>query len=189
MYVSKATNVLYLASSLPGAQPGSVVIYGLSTASLAPVRTITVSGMQYITSITEDLTTGSLWVAGFSYNSNLPSAYSLPFYDPNLAKVPLRVNNVSAVCVLANDLAMPLSIVWTGALPPPQLCGGADLNGSNRVNLTDLAILAKHWLNINCAAPGNCEGADLEPLAFGDGDVDIWDLDVLADHWLNTGCQ
>jgi len=145
--------------------------------------------MQYVTSITEDLTTGSLWVAGFSFNSKPPSAYTLPFYDPNLAKVPLRVNNVSALCILgAGDLAMPLSIVWTGALPPLELCGGADLNVSNRVSLADLAILAKHWLDINCVAPGNCEGADLEPHAFGDGDVDIWDLDILAENWLNTAC-
>jgi hypothetical protein len=54
--------------------------------------------------------------------------------------------------------------------------------------LADLAILAKHWLDINCVAPGNCEGADLEPQTFGDGDVDIWDLDILAEHWLDTGC-
>ena len=194
MCVSSATNTLYLTSSIYcGADHSSSVIYGLSTGNLNLVRTITISGMQHITSITEDPVTKSLWVVGFNFNStpNPPiSPLAAPFYDPYMAKVPLGVNSVSAVCVLgASDLAMPLSICWTGALPPPVKCGGADLNKNGTVNMQDLAVLAKYWLRTDCFAFSNCEGADLEPQGNPDGDVDLKDLDVFADHWLETNCQ
>jgi hypothetical protein len=147
--------------------------------------------------MTEDPITKSLWVTGFNFNSRLPavawkaSADILPFYDPYLAKISSDANNVLAImCVVdANDLAMPLSICWTGALPPPEKCGGADLTGDGVVNLKDLAKLAVYWLFTNCANPNNCNGADLEPEQIPDGDVDLRDLDVMAEHWLNTSCQ
>jgi uncharacterized delta-60 repeat protein len=201
MFVSRTTNILYLGSSLyDSADPNSKTIYGFSTQDFNHVRTITVSGMQHLTGITEDPITGALWVTGFSMNCVpplYPSPMSMPFYDPYLAmapRLPLDVN-VTAVRIWDpndpnNDLAMPLSICWTGALPPPELCGGADLNKNGTVNLPDLAILARHWRNTDCSAPNNpCEGADLEPQAFPDGDVDLKDLDVLAEYWLNTNCQ
>jgi uncharacterized delta-60 repeat protein len=191
MCVSSATNMLYIASSLCGeTDPNSTVIHGFSTATLSPARTITVSGMQHVTSIAEDPVTKSLWVTGFNFNSNHAPDI---FYDPYLAKVSLGNNDVNALIISdANDLAMPLSICWTGALqaPPPELCGGADLNGNGTVNMRDLAILARHWLNSNCGAPNNpCEGADLQPETSPDGDVDLLDLDILATYWLNTNCQ
>jgi hypothetical protein len=114
-------------------------------------------------------------------------------YDPYIAKVPFvpfGINDVNALYISgADDLAMPLSICWTGALPPPVKCGGADLNKNGTVNMLDLAILAKYWLNTNCFAFNNCEGADLQPQGNPDGDVDLFDLDTLADNWLNTNCQ
>ena len=143
--------------------------------------------------------TNSLWVTGFNFNLSLPSnfwevnPYALPFYDPYLAKVPYKVpygvSDVNAVCILgAGDLAMPLSICWTGALPPK--CGGADLNKNGAVNLEDLAVLASHWLETDCSASNNyCEGADLEPLGSRDGTVNLKDLDVFVDHWLETNCR
>jgi hypothetical protein len=189
MCVSSATNMLYIASALHcQTDPNLTVIRGFSTATLAPARTITVFGMHHVTGITED-PNKALWVTGFNLNSNpAPS----PFYDPYLAKVPLDINDVNALYISGDyDLAMPLSICWTGALQaPPELCGGADLNGNGTVNMKDLAILARHWLNSNCGAPNNpCEGADLEPEAIPDGDVDIQDLDILAHNWLNINCQ
>jgi len=202
MCVSSSTNTLYLASSLSNnTNYNASVIHGLSTTTLSPVRTITISGMQHVTSMTEDPVTKTLWVTGFNFNSRLPaiawkaSADILPFYDPYIAKIPLDPNNVSNVsairCVVdANDLAMPLSICWTGALPQPEKCGGADLSGDGVVNLKDLAKLAAYWLSTNCGAPDNpCNGADLEPQQIPDGDVDLSDLDVMADNWLNTNCQ
>jgi hypothetical protein len=191
MCLSRTTNVLYLASSFHNQTDPNSMIYGFSKQSLSPVRFITVSGMQHITSITEDPITGALWVAGFNFNSTpeYPDPEAPPFYDPFLAKVPLGVNNVSAVSILgADDLAMPLSICWTGALPEEEPCGGADLDGNGNVTLSDFARLALYWLNTNCAPLNNCEGADLEPEIIPDGDVDLEDLDVFAEHWLDTGC-
>jgi hypothetical protein len=128
----------------------------------------------------------SLWVAGFNLN---PDPQSSTFYDPYLAEAPLGYNEVNAVCVDANDLAMPLSICWTGALPAQELCGGADLTGNGSVNILDFAKLASYWRSTNCFAFNNCNGADLEPMETPDGDVDLKDLDVMAEYWLDTGCQ
>jgi hypothetical protein len=87
------------------------------------------------------------------------------------------------------DLAMPLSIVWTGALPEPEPCGGADINKDGKVSLKDLAILAEYWLNTNCDAFNNyCHGADLEPELYPDDVVDLKDFVILVEHWLDTGC-
>jgi hypothetical protein len=185
---SNGTNRIYVASSLRNdADPNATVIQGFSAGTLKPVRTIRVTFMQHVTGITEDPVTKSLWVTGFNFNSN-PKPQ--PFYDPYLAKVPLGINEVNAICILdSNDLAMPLSITWTGALPPPKKCGGADLNGDGVVNFKDLAQLAAYWRFTNCADLVNCNGADLEPEQIPDGDVDLRDLDVMADNWLNTNCQ
>ena len=196
MCVSSGTNMLYLASSLYSeADPNSAVVHGFSTDTLAPVRTITVSGIQHVTSIAEDPITNALWVTGFSFNVPTPDpldmqqyVFALPFYDPYLAKVPKGVNNVSAVCLDANDLAMPLSIVWTGARPVQEKCGGADLDGDGTVSLSDLAKLVGYWLDMNCGNSNDCERADLEPEANPDGDVDFKDFNILAEHWLDTGC-
>jgi hypothetical protein len=180
--VSNITNILYLASSLRHeTDPNLTVIHGLSTATMTPVRTITIHGMQHITGITEDPVTKSLWATGFNLNSN-PSP--MPFYDPYIAKVPQGANDVCAVSIFnADDLSMPLSICWTGA----SIFGGADLDGNGTVNIFDFAIMARHWMNMGCSAPENpCEGADIEPQAIPDGDVDILDLDILANYWLNS---
>jgi hypothetical protein len=201
MCVSSATKVLYLTSSLYNEMdPNSKIIYGFSTVDFNLVRTITVHEMQHVTGITEDPSTRALWVTGFNMNCELPrfpsspSPIAGPFYDPYLAKVPVGVNDVNAVCILdANDpnydLAMPLSIVWTGSRAAQEKCGGADLNKDGNVTLADLAKLAHYWLYTNCAALNNCEGADLQPEQIPDGDVDIGDLDILTENWLYTNCQ
>jgi hypothetical protein len=164
------------------------------------VRTIKVHRIQHITGITEDPSTRALWITGYSMNCTLPrfpdspSPAAGPFYDPYIAKVPAGVNDVNAICILdANyptyDLAMPMSIVWTGSRAAAlKKCGGADLSGNGTVNMFDFAILARHWLNTGCA-PGNCENSDIEPQLNPDGDVDIMDLDIMANYWLNINCQ
>jgi hypothetical protein len=129
MYLSTAQDMLYLASSINLAEANSSKIYGFSTSSetLTRARTIDVNGMGHVTSITEDPTTGTLWITGFSMK--LPkgkvSAFLFPeiypgscqFYEPNLAEVSIDSNDVNAMCTLSadtdNDLYLPLSIVWT----------------------------------------------------------------------------
>jgi glucuronoarabinoxylan endo-1,4-beta-xylanase len=59
----------------------------------------------------------------------------------------------------------------------------ADISGSGDcyVDFADFVVLAGHWLDNNCAASGNCGGADFEP---ADGIVDIYDMGDFADQWL-----
>jgi hypothetical protein len=59
----------------------------------------------------------------------------------------------------------------------------ADLGGAGDcyVNFADFVVLAGHWLDNNCAASGNCDGADFEP---ADGVVDIYDMGDFAAQWL-----
>ena len=77
-------------------------------------------------------------------------------------------------------LALPLSVVWAGAMIK---CGGADFDGTGDVNLADMAILASQWLSVP-AVPS----ADIAPAA-GDNMVDFQDLFILIENWLQTGCN
>ena len=194
MYLSTAQDMLYLASSLNPADANSSTIYGFSTSktTLSLARTIDVKGMGHVAGITENPTTGTLWVAGFSMAPpEFPDPYALPFYEPNLAEVPIDSNNVNAICTLSadpdNDLALPLSIVWTGAISIQKNYGGADLDSNSCVNLKDFGIFAQHWFETGCVVPGWCGGADLNPYIRDRGQVDFIDLAIFAQNWL-SGC-
>jgi len=184
MYMSNATDMLYLASAQYNPEDSnSSIVYGISTkGNLTLTRSITITNMHHATSITEDPATGSLWVVGFNMDiPEYPDPTKPPFYYPRLAKVPLGSNNVQAQSPSGSyDLAMPLSVVWTKTVN----CGGADLNKSNRVNFDDFAILRSRWRNSNCTPPTWCDGADLN----NSKTVELMDVAVLARHWLETGC-
>jgi hypothetical protein len=197
MYLSTAQDKIYLASSLNAAGANSSSIYGFSTeGTLTLVREITVSGMGHVTGITEDPTTGTLWVAGFSMEPleypEYPDPYALPFYEPNLAEVPIDSNNVNAICTSSadpnNDLALPLSIVWTGAISLEEKCGGADLDSSGDVDLKDFSTFAQHWHETGCVVPDWCGGADLNPYISNRGQVDVIDLAIFVQNWLKSDC-
>jgi len=184
---------LYLASSWNDPNANSISLHVLSTDDLTLVQTIDVNGMGHISDITEDPLNGSLWVVGFEMQ-DIPLYIYLsdaPFYEPYLAEIPYGSSGpVQAISLSdANDLALPMSIVWTGTVVPEEKCGGADLDQSGDVSFTDFAILASWYrLDSDCADSNDCEGADLEPEASPDGDVDIKDVAVFALHWLETGC-
>lgn len=186
MYMSDSTNMLYMASSLLNpTDPNLSVIRGFSTtAALTFTRTITINSMHQITGITEDPETGTLWIVGFSMFDlpDSPNPNDEPFYYPYLAAVPAGINNVDAVPLSgpSNDLALPLSIVWTGELAAN--CGGANISGDDKVNLQDFAILASQWHS----APG-VPSADIA--SPSDSIVNILDLAVIAEYWLQTGCD
>jgi hypothetical protein len=55
-----------------------------------------------------------------------------------------------------------------------------DFNNDTIVNFHDYAILASHWLQTNCQAPGWCEGTDLDI----SGNIDINDLMLFCEFWL-----
>ena len=120
MYVSKTTNMLYLASAQYNpADTNSTVIYGLSMdGALALQRSITINGMQHVTGITEDPVTGSLWVIGFNMEavSLYPNPFQPPFYHPYLAEIGQDNKKISLKSLLdpiSHDLALPMSIIWT----------------------------------------------------------------------------
>jgi len=184
MYMSNATDMLYLASAQYNSEDySSSIVYGFSTSgTLTLTRSITITNMQLATSITEDPVTGSLWVVGFNMDvPEYPDPTQQPFYYPRLAKVPLNINNVQAQSLSGDhDLALPLSVLWTKTVN----CGGADINKSNRVDFYDFALFAGRWRNSNCAPPNWCSGADLN----SNKTVELADLAIIAQHWLQTGC-
>lgn len=112
---------------------------------------------------------------------------SEPFYKPYLAVVPYiktSYQSVNAVCLADdflypdNDLALPLSILWTAAAG--EGCSQVDIDKSGRVNFADFASFAAAWLESGCA-PGNwCSRADFT----GDENVTVSDLLVFSECWL-----
>jgi hypothetical protein len=196
---------LYLASSLNDPNADSTPLYIISKDDLIQsaeepnVQTIDVNGMGHITDITEDPVTGTLWVIGFTmpdYIADIGHQFpgnlsQIPqFYEPNFAEISYNDSGpIQAISLSdANDLALPVSIVWTGTIAAEEKCGGADLNQSGDVNLADFVILAWYWLDSNCALSNDCDGADLEPEASPDGDVGVKDLAVFAQNWLKDNC-
>ncbi|MHC4566664.1 MAG: hypothetical protein ACYTE3_13010, partial [Planctomycetota bacterium] len=109
MHVSKTTDMLYLASATTDPlDPESTVIYGFSTGG---------------PSMAEDSQTGALWVAGFNMR-NIP-VYPNPtqraFYYPHLARVSFENGDVQLLPLFdpaSHDLALPMSILWTGISGP-----------------------------------------------------------------------
>jgi GH35 family endo-1,4-beta-xylanase len=85
-----------------------------------------------------------------------------------------------------------VGLVLQAAPPPPTYpdcnavkAGGygleSDLNGDCYVDLLDLEIIASYWLNTNCAALGNCQGADFAPT---DGTVNFLDFADFGPQWM-----
>jgi hypothetical protein len=121
MCASEITNTLYLASAMCDSDnTDSTTIYGFSTnGSLQLDRSITIYGMQQISSITENSSTGSLWVAGFNlYDVPLyPNPFQPAFYYPFIAEVPVNTDEVQSISLYdsdSHDLALPTSMIWTG---------------------------------------------------------------------------
>ena len=122
MYMSKTTDMLYLTSAAYNPDdPDATVVYGFSTDGVLSIeRSVTVSGIQHITGITEDPQTGTLWVTGYTmYDIPLyPNPYQMAFYYPILAKIPAGGNTVEHMSLYnpgTHDLALPMSILWTGS--------------------------------------------------------------------------
>lgn len=140
-----------------------------------------------IVSMTENSDDGTLYVTGFTAPKFADDA-SLPFdkYAAEIFTTPILAafspeasEPVEAVIITDCDLALPLSLVWTG-----DKCAGADINGNGVVNFPDFAILALQWLQ----APGT-PSADIVPEPDGNDIVNFLDLAAVANHWLETGCD
>jgi hypothetical protein len=197
MHVSDTTGKLYLASSQNSAGSDSTSLYAMSKEDLiqsqeAPnIQTIEIVDMGHITDMTHDPATGTLWVVGFRME-DIPEDVETTepsFYRPYIAQIPYgSAGPVDANCISdsvpgpENDLALPISIVWTGEAK----CGGVDLDGDGIVNLVDFAFFTANWLESGCVFSTWCEGTDIDP-AFPDrGDVNVTDVSIFAQYWLDT---
>jgi len=122
MHLSKTTDMLYIASSENDPDAVTTSIYTFNRNGLSFAGAMDIYGMGHVTDITDDPATGALWVIGFTM-LEIPEyldSNAEPFYTPHIAKIPYGSDEaVEAVCLYdpvvfpENDLALPLSIVWT----------------------------------------------------------------------------
>ncbi|MHC4120303.1 MAG: choice-of-anchor Q domain-containing protein [Planctomycetota bacterium] len=122
MRLSKSKNMLYIASSENDPDAISTSVNTFYQYDLGFAGAIDIYGMGHVTDITDDPETGTLWVVGFTM-LEIPDyldSDAEPFYTAHLAKIPYGSNEaVEAVCLYdsalfpENDLALPLSIIWT----------------------------------------------------------------------------
>jgi len=83
----------------------------------------------------------------------------------------------------SNDKCPPTVMAQTQMVLPPQPKPIGDLTGDCKVDPSDLAFLAAHWLNEPCDSIGNwCNSCDINQ----SGRVDLGDFADLAQHWLDT---
>ncbi len=120
LHVSHDGATLYLTSGQcnPG-NPNNTTVYGLSTNDLSPRRSFLIGNMRQATAVADDPVTGTLWVLGFSMPEvpEHPSLMGELFYKPVLARVTTQTRGVEAVPISGqHDLALPTSMVWTGAM-------------------------------------------------------------------------
>ena len=189
MYVSNTTGLVYLASGQYNpVDVTSTVIHGLSLGDLSLKRSINIDCMHNVVDITEEPATGTLWIVGFNMDSfplpKFPKPTDPAFYSPCLASVAFDSNTAQAVSIEdpnTNDLALPLSIVWT----KPVKCGGADINGDGTVTFADFAALSSAWLTEIGDTVWN-PGCNIS--ATADAFIDARDLAALIKHWLETDC-
>ena len=69
-----------------------------------------------------------------------------------------------------------------GYLLFPDTVGVSSGEGDCYVDYYDLSVIANNWLRLDCTVPGNCQGADFEPV---DGQVDLFDFSYLAEQWMS----
>ena len=190
LHASLQTDNLYLASSLNTPDAGSTTLYQISTNDFG-VSQIQIPGMGHVTDITEDPTTGDLWVSGFKM-SNIPEYPNIgdnPFYEPYVAHlssggVVQEVLNLSLDNDPNNDLALPVSIQWTEQVSVDP-CEEADIDNDGSVGLGDVAQMAQAWLS----SPGDGNWDDNSDLALPADQINFQDFAVVGRNWLETGCQ
>ena len=92
-----------------------------------------------------------------------------------------RILLLASAFVLGMGCSLAFGITFfVGTANPEDKCGGADLDQSCDVSFNDFAILARYWLESNCAGSDDCSGADL----VHNNSVNIADLSRFAQNWL-----
>ena len=122
MHVSQTDGALYMASAARNpSDPPSAVIYKFATeGGLVLEKSIMIDGLHHVTGMTEDPATGTLWIAGFNMDAipQDPDPAQPAFYYPYLASVSCSDDSVQVIPLFApalHDLALPMSILWTGS--------------------------------------------------------------------------
>jgi hypothetical protein len=121
LHVSNTCGVVYVGSGqVDESEPNSTRVCGFDMTSMALVRQIKIHNMEQVTGMTED-TAGNLWVTGFNIARHSLGSISSwsgvrnSFYEAFIAVVPLGATEVNAISLEGvADLALPLSVVWTG---------------------------------------------------------------------------
>jgi len=85
--------------------------------------------------------------------------------------------------ILKEVIAILLMV--SAVLPAMTACPTADITGDCRVDLEDLAILARWWLDDCDTSNDWCNKADFGP----NGIVDLSDISILSSQWLLQGQQ
>ncbi len=184
MLASSQTDKLYLASAdasnagrlhrldIAGADPAYDGELLLPAAPAGFIR--------HITALSEDPDTGTLYVLGFQMPvfgdqqmfTNTDSIFTTAFLLAVTPADPFSGSTVQQVPMSGTDLALPMSLVYTGVSP-------ADFNADGHVNLADLEVF------IGCgSAPavshnGDCGKADFDK----DTDVDATDFAAFQRAW------
>jgi len=209
--VSSSDNRLYLASSvnsLPDAktrvfrfniQRSGNSVVGITFDDFIDINNPSSGDMGYgyfaaIISITENPVDSSLYVTGFTSpkygDEDTFNNFDPIFTTPTLAVIPYNSSSpITAAEITGSDMALPISVIWTGAAGEADWCCGADLDFSNEVDFFDFSIFADYWLESDCVSPDWCGGADLNPDIGDRGQVDIVDLDIFTAHWLEADCS
>jgi len=129
---SDQTQRVYLASGYRDEQNlNQSYVYGFSMADGRLERIVTIDDMQIVTDITEDPNTATLWAVGYNLDASALDVYSYEyvsesFYQARLVGIPNEGADIREVTAhpiessdegREHDLALPLSIVWTGERP------------------------------------------------------------------------
>jgi uncharacterized repeat protein (TIGR03803 family) len=101
---------------------------------------------------------------------------TLPIPIPDLAG-----QTDTLLFTLHHDTDTPGSSVLLDNITFSTTLMAVDLNMDGKVDFTDYAIFANHWMYQNCAEPDWCEGTDFDH----SGQVDIFDLVEFAKNWLS----
>jgi hypothetical protein len=117
MHVSDVTDMVYLTSGLYNEGTYATTIYGFSKDDLILESSVTINGMHHVTGITEDPSTGTLWIIGLNMTDipDYPNPTEPPFYYPCLASITSGSNDAQITALTGSyDLGLPMSIVWIG---------------------------------------------------------------------------
>jgi hypothetical protein len=101
---------------------------------------------------------------------------TLPIPIPDLAG-----QTDTLLFTLHHDTDTPGSSVLLDNITFSALLSVADLDMDGKVNFTDFALFANHWMDDTCSDPNWCDGTDFDH----SGQVDIFDLVEFAKNWLS----